>query len=52
MKNLKTLATTFFILAYILALLMTIEDVVIVKVAGVTLAVFLTYQLLDKYFYE
>lgn len=52
MKHLRNLATTFFVLAYILALLMTIEDSLVVKVAGVTLAVFLTYQIIDKYFYE
>lgn len=52
MKHLRSLATTFFVLAYILALLMTIEDSLVVKVAGLTLAVFLTYQIIDKYFYE
>lgn len=52
MKHLRSLATTFFVLAYITAFLMTIDDSLVIKVAGLTLAVFLTYQIIDKYFFE
>jgi hypothetical protein len=49
MKHLKSISVMFFISAYATSVAMYFEDALFLKFGGVALALFLTYQLVDKY---